>query len=331
MTIAIKDRKVGPGYPCFFIAEIGINHNGSLEMALELIDAAVKAGADAVKFQKRTIPIVYKPEELAAPRSVNRTIIDNALARREIEGVKYQVFPPESIERLTGGSDQTTNGDLKYALEFGSKEYDLIGARCAKHGITWSASAWDGLSADFINGFNHVHWLKIASPCLTNRDLLERVKAKGKPILLSTGGSTLEQITAAVDVFGTEDMVLLHCVAMYPPRDEDTNLLAMETLGRMYPGVPIGYSSHNSDSMAAVAAVMMGASVIEAHLTLDQNLPGSDHKASLNPTQFAEMVSAARRVEKMRGRGVKTVLEAEAATMKKLRRVDDLLTTSKKA
>lgn len=328
--ITIKNRKIGPGRPCFIIAEIGINHNGSLPMALELITAAVKAGAEAVKFQKRTVPLVYTSAELAAPRPVDLSIIRNGLERRVIEGTAYPVFPPESIERLERivasgqASGLTTNGDLKYALEFGQKEYDLINAHCLELGVTWSASAWDGQSAHMINGFEDVQWLKIASACLTNRDLLRRVRAKGKPIILSTGGSTLEQVQHAVRLIGQDDLALLHCVALYPPSDADTNLSVMETLRNMYPGVPVGYSSHSVDILAPVAAVARGASIIEAHLTLDTSLPGSDHKASLSPDQFKQMVDMCRRVEKMRGDGVKRVLPDEVTIMKKLRRVDDL-------
>lgn len=322
MSVKINGRAIGPGHPCYFVAEIGINHNGSLQMALQLIDEAVKAGAEAVKFQKRTVPVVYKPEELSALRVIDPSIIKNAMDRRVIEGIHYEVFPPENLVRLEQGG-ATTNGDLKYALEFGDKEYDIINQHSLKLGITWSASAWDGQSAHFINGFEDVAWLKVASPSLTHRDLLERVKAKGKPVMLSTGGSTLDQIQMAVKILGTENLILLHCVSLYPPRDEDINLLMMETLRRMYPSVPVGYSSHSVDIFPPVTAVAMGASVIETHITLDRNLPGSDHKASLSTEQFAEMVAMCRRVEAMRGNGVKTVLPGEVDVMKKLRRVSD--------
>lgn len=323
MSVKINGRKVGSGHPCFFIAEIGINHNGSLDMAIQLIDVAVSAGAEAVKFQKRSIPIVYTSEELATPRNFDASIVHNAMTRMDIEGVAYEVFPPANLERLRS-KGQTTNGDLKYALEFDTKEYDTIDRYCKEKGVSWSASAWDGQSAHFVNGFDDVCWLKVASACLTHRNLLERVKAKKKPVILSTGGSTVEQVQRAVEILGTEDLILLHCVAMYPPGDSDTNLLIMETLRRMYPSVPVGYSSHSTDVLPAIAAVAMGAVVIEAHLTLDQSLPGSDHKASLTPDQFATMVSDCRRVERLRGDGVKRVLPGEATTMKKLRRVDDL-------
>lgn len=323
MHISINGRRIGPGHPCYFVAEIGINHNGSLKMAMELIEAAQRAGAEAVKFQKRTVPLVYSGAELSAPRLVDHTIIDNAMLRREIEGVQYEVFPPESMERLSRGGE-TTNGDLKHALEFGTKEYDLINDKCREVGVAWSASAWDGQSATFINGFEGVHWLKVASACLTNTDLLKRVRAKGKPVILSTGGSTIEQVQKAVEILGREELILIHCIAMYPPSDGDTNLAVMETLRRAFPEVPVGYSSHSVDILAPVIAVALGACVVEAHLTLSKELPGSDHNASLTADQFAEMVKLSRRTEALRGDGIKRVLPGETVVMKKLRRVDDL-------
>ena len=326
--ITIKGRRIGPGYPVFFIAEIGINHNGSLEMALKMIEAAVKAGAEAVKFQKRDIPTVFTEEELDKPREFDPSIIANAKERMLIEGRPRLVWPETSWQRLEAGGP-TTNGDLKYALEFDEKDYDLINRKCLDLGITWSASAWDGLSAHFINGFEDVEWLKVASACLTNRDLLKRVKAKGKPIFLSTGSSTLEQVIQAVKILGTENLVLLHCVAAYPPRDEDTNLVVMDTLRRIYPQIPVGFSSHAHDIFPAVVAAIFGACAIEVHLTLDRKLPGSDQPASLEPAELSELVRQVRRFEVLRGDGVKRVLPVEEATMAKLRRVDDLLPPSR--
>src|SRR3989344_6511727 len=212
MAVKIGNRLVGSGQPCFVIAEIGINHNGSLELAKRLIDIAVDAGCDAVKFQKRSIRVVYTPEELAKARKVDVSIINSAMERLEIEGVKYPVFPGENLRRLEKDRLNTTNGDLKYALEFELKEYDIIDQYCQERCIFWFASAWDGLSAHFINGFN-VPYLKIASACLTHADLLLRVRYKGKPVILSTGGSTMEQIERAVEILGVDNLVILHCVA----------------------------------------------------------------------------------------------------------------------
>lgn len=315
----IGKKVIGQG-DVFVIAEIGINHNGSLDVALQLIDAAIEAGCDAVKFQKRTVEVVYTAEELAKSREVDESIIRNAIHRSCIEGVDYHVLSDEALKRLNADIKNTTNGDLKYALEFDLKEFDIIDNYCKEKGIYWFASCWDGLSAHFMNGFNVVCH-KIASACLTNEDLLRRVRYNGKPIILSTGGSTLEQIKKAVDILGREDLVILHCVADYPAKDEDINLLMIDTLKQIFPGVPVGYSGHEADNLASVLAVARGACMIEKHITLDKKMPGSDHKASINPDEFKRLVSDIRRVQSMLGDGVKKVLPAEQAVMEKLRRV----------
>ncbi len=289
MAVKIGDKWVGEGYPCFVVAEIGINHNGSLEIAKKLIGAAVEAGADAVKFQKRTVEIVYTAEELAKPR-----------------------------ESPFG----TTNGDLKYALEFSMKEYDTIDLFCQEKGIMWFASSWDGLSAHFINGFN-VPCHKIASPCLTHIDLLKRVRYNGKPVILSTGGSTMEQIEKAVEILGREDLIILHCVANYPCEDSEINLRIINALRLIFPGVPIGYSGHERGILPSVMAVAMGVCLVERHITLDKNMPGSDHKASLEPEEFKQMVAQIRRLEVVMGSGIKRVLPSEIPVMEKLRRKID--------
>lgn len=323
MFVNIGGKKVGPGYPCFIVAEIGINHNGSLEIAKKLIDVAKEAGCDAVKFQKRTVNIVYSEEELKKPRSVDKSIILNALARETIDNVKQNIFPEGSRKRLTEDISNTTNGDLKYALEFGLKEYDEIDLYCRERNILWYASSWDGISAHFVNGFN-VPCHKIASPCLTHKNLLERVRYNGKPVILSTGGSILEQVEKAVKILGKESLIILHCVAEYPPDDERTNMLMMDTLTIAFRGVPIGYSGHEADNMASIVAVAKGACMIERHITLDKNMPGSDHKASIEPQELKDLVAAIRRIEKMTGNGIKKVTDVEKEIMKKLRRKDDL-------
>ncbi len=322
MAVRIGSEIVGDGYPCFVIAEIGINHNGSVEIAQKLIDAAVIAGCKAVKFQKRTVPVVYTQEELAKPRKVDPSIICNAFERMEIEGIRYPVLPEENIQRLRIDQNNTTNGDLKYALEFGLKEYDIINRYCFARGIMWFASSWDGLSAHFMNGFN-VPCHKIASACLTHIDLLERARDNGKPLILSTGGSTMEQIQRAVEILGEEDLVILHCVANYPCKDEEVNLEMIKTLRRTFKGVPIGYSGHETDLLPSLAAVVMGANVIERHITLDRNMPGSDHSASLEPEDFKQLVRDICRLDVLSGNGVKRVFNSEVDVMKKLRRVED--------
>jgi len=339
MAVRIGNKLVGSGQPCFIIAEIGINHNGSLEIVKKLIDAAVSAGCDAVKFQKRTVRVVYTPEELLKPRQVDVSIINNAMARIEIEGVRYPVFPETNLRRLEKDRINTTNGDLKYALEFELKDYDVIDRYCEEKSIAWFASAWDGLSAHFINGFN-VPCHKIASACLTHADLLRRVRYNRKPVILSTGGSTMEQIEKAVDVLGGQNLIILHCVANYPCKDGEINLRMIETLRSKFKGIPIGYSGHEKDIFPSLIAVSMGACVVERHITLDKNMPGSDHKASLEPHEFKSLVSKIRsmedggalfidepessdRLKVVRGDGVKRVYQSEVEVMKKLRRKID--------
>ncbi len=321
MSIRIGNRLVGPGYPCFFIAEIGINHNGSIDIAKQLIDIAVEAGCDAVKFQKRTVPIVYDKEQLKQKRSFDRSIIENALQRTTIEGIDYEVFPAQSMRRITKTTD-TTNGDLKYALEFNIKEYDIIDAHCRDRGIAWFASSWDGLSAHFINGYN-VACHKIASACLPHIDLLKRVRSNGKPVILSTGGSILDQIKRAVEILGSDDLIILHCTAEYPATDASINLQVIETLKHVFPGVPIGYSGHEPDIFPSIYAHALGACVIERHITLSKSMPGSDQKASLEPHELRQLIAEIRRAEIYRGDGIKRLSTGEIETMKKLRRVTD--------
>ncbi|MDD5071181.1 MAG: N-acetylneuraminate synthase family protein [Patescibacteria group bacterium] len=345
MFIKVDNRLIGPGQPTFIIAEIGINHNGSLPMALELVRVCKEIGCDAVKFQKRTVPVVYQGQ-LDAPRAVDPSIIQNARARTKIEGVQYEVFPPSSLVRLAENPSNTTNGDLKYALELGLKEFDMIDRLCRDLGILWSASAWDGLSAHFINGYD-VQWLKIASPCMTNSDLLRRVCRKGKPVFLSTGGSTMEQVEKAIAVLREEnekaEIVLLHCVSVYPTLDDQANIRLVDTLRLEFPKILIGYSGHEGDDLASLVAVKHGACVVERHITLDRNLPGSDHKVSLDPDQFRKLVEKIRQFEEepasfdslvgpenlnrvpiIEGDGTKKVLPSEVSVMEKLRRVNDL-------
>src|SRR3989338_3534748 len=209
LTVRIGNKLVGLGQPCFIICEIGINHNGSLELAKKLIDMAVAAGCDAVKFQKRTIDVVYTPEELAKPRE--------------------NPFGP-------------TNGDLKRGLEFDEKNYKIIDAICKENEILWFASCWDEESVDFIDKFN-VPCYKIASASLTDDNLLRHTRSKGKPIFLSTGMSTLEQIDHAVDVLGKKDLAILHCASTYPAKLDELNLNVINMMRQRY-DVPIGYSGH---------------------------------------------------------------------------------------
>lgn len=284
--VRIGKSVVGDGHPCYVVAEIGINHNGDLDLVKRLISVAHVAGCDAVKFQKRTVDVVYSAEELARPR-----------------------------ESPFG----TTNGDLKRGLEFGVDEYREIDRYCRDVKMPWFASCWDEQSVDFIDQFNRPCY-KIASATLTDDNLLRHTRDRGRPIILSTGMSTIEQIDHALEVLGSNDLVLLHACSAYPAHYEELNLRAMATLRERY-GVPVGYSGHETGLPSSVAAVALGACVLERHITLDRAMWGTDHAASLEPNGITRLVSYMRLVEKSMGDGVKRVLEREHPIIKKLRRV----------
>lgn len=284
--VRIGDLWVGDGEPCFVTAEIGINHNGDLGIAQKLISAAVLSGCQAVKFQKRTVNVVYTPEELARPR-----------------------------ESPFG----TTNGDLKRGLEFSLDQYKSIAAFCRQQEIQWFASCWDEASVDFIEQFNPPCY-KIASASLTDDRLLHHHRQYGRPIILSTGMSTLEQIDHAVEVLGTDDLILLHCTSTYPSQPKELNLRAIPTLKERY-GVPVGYSGHEVGLQTTYAAVTLGACFVERHITLDRAMWGSDQAASVEPQGFMRLVRDIRVIEQALGDGVKRVYDSEVPIMNKLRRV----------
>lgn len=286
MEVRLGDRPVGDGHPAFVLAEIGINHNGDVNVAKKLIDVAVFAGCEAVKFQKRTVDVVYTPAELAKPR-----------------------------ESPFG----ETNGDLKRGLEFGLPEYEEIDAYCRSKGIAWTASCWDEGSVDFIDQFDPPFY-KIASASLTDDALLRHTRAKGKPIVLSTGMSTIEQVDHAVEVLGKTDLVLLHTCSTYPAQYPELNLRVIPTLRERY-GIPIGYSGHETGIASSVAAAVLGACIVERHVTLDRSLWGSDHAASLEPNGIIRVIRDIRLVEQSLGDGAKTVVPSEVPIMQKLRRV----------
>jgi len=286
IEVRLGERLVGDGHPCFVLAEIGINHNGDVRIAKKLIDVAALAGCEAVKFQKRTVDVVYTPQELAKPR-----------------------------ETPFG----ETNGDLKRGLEFGQTEYEQIDEYCRSKPIAWTASCWDEASVDFIDQFNPPFY-KIASPSLTDDDLLRHTRAKGKPIVLSTGMSTLDHIDHAVEVLGKEDLVILHCCSTYPAQYAELNLKEIPALRERY-GVPIGYSGHETGIASSVAAAVLGACVVERHITLDRSLWGSDHAASLEPNGIMRVIRDIRLVEEALGDGVRSVRSTEVPIMEKLRRV----------
>jgi len=283
--VKISSKWVGEGEPCFIVAEIGINHNGSVEIAKELIDTAVSAGCDAVKFQKRTVDIVYTKEELDKPR-----------------------------ESPFG----TTNKELKEGLELGLKEYTEIDEYCREKSIMWFASCWDKLSIDFIGQFNPPCY-KIASACLTDDDLLQYTKSKGKPAILSTGMSTIEQIDHAVGILGEKDLIILHCTSTYPARTEELNLQTIQTFTNNY-SCPIGYSGHEVGISTTCAAAVLGAKMIERHITLDRAMWGSDQAASVEPQGIERIVRYIHVAEQAMGNGIKHVYPSEIPIIDKLRR-----------
>ncbi|MEI6610052.1 MAG: N-acetylneuraminate synthase family protein [Deltaproteobacteria bacterium] len=283
--VKIGNSLVGDGHPCFIIAEIGINHNGDIDIAKRLIDLAKFSGCDAVKFQKRTIDVVYKSEELAAPR-----------------------------ESPFGN----TNGDLKYALEFELEDYQEIDRYCREKKIPWFASCWDEGSVDFIDQFN-VPCYKIASPSLTDDNLIRYTKSKGKPIILSTGMSTVEQIDHAVEVLGKDNLLILHATSTYPAQYDELNLAVIPVIKKRY-GLPIGYSGHETGIPSSISVVALGGCVVERHITLDRAMWGSDQAASLGPGGIIKMVSGIRLMEMAMGDGIKKVIEREKPIIKKLRR-----------
>ena len=285
-AITIKNKKIGDGFPCFIIAEIGINHNGSLDLAKKMIDIAVTTGCDAVKFQKRTVDVVYTPEELAKER---KSVFGN------------------------------TNGDLKRGLEFGVKEYKEIDKYCKEKDILWFASCWDEGSVDFIERFNPPCY-KIASASLTDDNLLKHTKAKGKPIFLSTGMSTMAQIKHAVKILGEENIVLMHCTSTYPSNADEMNLRVIENWKKEF-SCPIGYSGHERGITPSVLAVALGANAVERHITIDRTNWGSDQAASLETAGLYHMVRDIRQTPILLGNGKKVVYPRELPIIDKLRRV----------
>jgi|TARA_R110000824_G_scaffold133453_4_gene296255 N-acetylneuraminate synthase len=275
----------------FVIAEIGINHNGSRDITEKLIDAAVDAGCDAVKFQKRTIEDVYTKEDL---------------------------------DRDRDSPWGTTNRQQKEGLEFGKEEYDFIDSYCKKVGIEWFASAWDLKSQKFLNEYD-CKYNKVASALLTYRELLEEIASQKKHTFISTGMSTLEQIDKAVKIF--EDAgcsyELMHCNSTYPMPVEDANLKVMHTLQKRY-GCNVGYSGHESGIMISCAAVAIGASSLERHITLDRSMYGSDQSASLEVGGLKRMMEYVRDINVAMGSPEKKVMDTEVAIAEKLRQYNTL-------
>ncbi len=279
---------VGDGHPVYVIAEIGINHNGSLEMAKKLIDGAAQAGCDAVKFQKRT-------PELCVP------------------------MDQRQIERDTPWG-RMTYMDYRYKVEFGFDEYSEIDAYCREKGIAWFASCWDEEAVDFMEQFNPPCY-KAASASLTDLALLKKTKATGRPLIISTGMSTMEEVEAAVSALGQDKLLIAHSNSTYPCPVDELNLRMIHTLQQRYPENPIGYSGHEVGLATTWAAVALGATFVERHVTLNRAMWGSDQAASVELSGMARLVSNIRDIEKSLGDGVKRVYEGEVKARKKLRRV----------
>jgi len=286
-VVKIRNKLVGYDQPVFVVAEIGINHNGSVETAKQLIDMAVMAGCDAVKFQKRTVDVVYTPEELAKPR-------DNP-------------FGP-------------TNGDLKRGLEFGKKEYDEVNRYCKEKGVLWFASPWDEASVDFLEQYNPPCY-KIASACNLDKDLMAYVKSKGKPVIVSIGMCDEGRVERIVNFFGEDGLIVLHCTANYPAKDSQLHLANIPRLIKKYPKALIGYSGHEVGAFSSLVAGALGACVIERHVTFDRTLWGTDQVASLELVGLHKLVKELRSLTRdYLGDPVKTILESEKPVEAKLRR-----------
>lgn len=285
----ISNRMVGDGHPAFLIAEIGINHNGDLGIAKQMIDAAIHAGVDAVKFQKRT-------PEISTPSEQQKQMRDT---------------PWGYITYL----------EYRHKVEFNEEQYCEIERYCKEKGIAWMVSVWDQPSVDFMEKFDTPAY-KIPSASLTDFGLIHKARATGKPVILSSGMSTMEQIKKGVSIAGEQDLVLMHCTSTYPCEPQELNLKMIETLRREFPNLPVGYSGHEVGLVPSAIAVALGACMVERHLTLDRAMWGSDQAASVEPWGFETLVKYIRVSEAALGDGVKRVYESEKASMLRLRRVN---------
>lgn len=285
--VPVGSRAIGDGEPTYIIAEIGINHNGSVEIAKKLIDGAVAAGCDCVKFQKRTPELCVPADQRYLERDTPWGRITYLEYRRKVE--------------------------LNFA------QYAEIDRYCRERGIAWTASCWDEPSVDFLAAFNPP-FLKAPSAALTDHGLLRKMQATGRPVLISTGMSTLEQIDAAVESLGTEQLLLAHATSTYPCPPRELNLRMLLTLRERFAGVPVGYSGHETGLATTYAAVGLGAAFLERHITLDRSMWGSDQAASVEVVGLVRLVRDVRAIEESLGDGVKRVYQSELGALKRLRR-----------
>ena len=286
--IKVGARFIGDGHPVFVIGEIGINHNGDIEIAKKIIAGAKHAGCDAVKFQKRT-------PEICTPKD------------------------QWNIERDTPWG-RMTYIDYRHKVEFGEKQYSKIDKYCNEIGMTWFASCWDEEAVDFIEQFNPPLY-KTASASLTDFSLLEKHKKLNKPIMMSTGMSTMEQIDKAISLMDKNNLMIAHATSSYPCKNEELNLKMIETLKQKYTEIPVGYSGHEVGLAPTWAAVALGACFVERHITLDRAMWGTDQAASVEVGGMERLVGNIRDIEISLGDGIKKVYDSELGQIKKLRRV----------
>lgn len=282
-TIEIAGRKIGPGHPCFIIAEAGVNHNGDLDLALRLVDAAAQAGADAVKFQ------TFKADKLVA---------------RGAPQAEYQKKNAASVDQFS----------MLRSLELTAAEFRKISDKCRTKGVIFLSTPFDENSAELLERLN-IPAYKIGSGDFNNYPLLLKIAGFNKPVMLSTGMSDeaeVKRVVTAVKTMGVRDLALLHCTSAYPVPFPEVNLLAIKSLEKF--GCPVGFSDHTVGSQAAIAATAIGASIIEKHFTLDRRLHGPDHKASCVPSEFARMIGQIRDVEMAMGDGIKKLMPSESDT-----------------
>ncbi|MFX1534858.1 MAG: N-acetylneuraminate synthase family protein [Promethearchaeota archaeon] len=284
--IKIKNKKISEDWPVFFVAEIGINHNGSIEVAKELIDLASFCKCDAVKFQKRT-------PDLCVPENQKNMYRDTPWGR-------------------------LTYLEYKKRMEFNEQQYKVIDDYCKEKDIIWFASPWDLPSVDFLEGFK-VPCYKIPSPILTNKKLLEKVRDTNKPVMLSTGMSTISEIDKAVSILDDVPLVIMHCNSSYPTENSELNLRVVETYKRRYPNHILGYSGHEKGYTASLVAAVLGARVIERHITLDRTMWGSDQSASLELSGLLRLTRDLSLLPLWLGNGEKRVYNSEIPIKEKLR------------